>query len=339
MFAKFKTAIIVFFAIIFVGGLGAVAVLTAFRQNTTKPVAPTVPQITPRAAEPTTPACTASFTVVTGQTLFCDSLSVNPGSGTFPLNVELKVAGRTTGVAITAYNFDFGDGTTVVSQNGNTVSHSYAKAGTFTAKGYVVDNTGNVIGGNGECQKTVTVSPSTYKYKTCENNACKEEDCKPNNIPCPGLNSCSSDTDCKTFTYRSCEGNACVSHPCNPSNKSCDQLISCQTNFDCRTITYKHNVCLGTACSLVECSPATAPCDSTCKNNTDCGAVTPTHKECRNNACTVVNGTGADSCTSDVSCQPQAVAPPIPKSGSTEITIGGIALGIGAILVGLLLTL
>lgn len=275
--SRAKTVLIVLFALIFVGGLGTVAVLTALRQNTTKPVAPTVPQVTPKAVEPTTtPACTATFTVAQ-------------------------------------------------------VTHKECR-----------DNACAVVSGAGAdaCSSDSQCVPAVYSYKTCENNACVNKDCSPKTTPCPGLNSCQSDTDCKTYTYRVCENNACVSHSCNPSNKPCDQLISCQTNFDCRIITYKHNVCLGATCSSVECSPATAPCADSCFANADCGTaiVTPTaHKECRNNACVVVAGAGANTCTSDVSCQPKAVAPPIPPSGSTEITIGSIILGAGALVLGLLL--
>lgn len=241
----------IFFSVFVLIG-AAVAVIVAFKQNTEKPVAPTVPQISPLAAEPaTTVACALTF----------------------------KVEG-----------------------------------------------------------------PPTYKYKTCGvgiNNArvCKEEDCNPKTADCSSRSTCSTDADCQTNSYRVCENNACVSRACNPANKPCDSLTSCQTDFDCRAITYKHAVCLGQSCKSVDCSPPTQPCDSLCKNNVDCGYVPPTHKECRNRACVVVTGAGVDKCTSDVTCQPPAALPTIPRSGNAAATIGAIVLGVGAVIAGLLILL
>ncbi|MBI3559416.1 hypothetical protein HY085_03390 [Candidatus Gottesmanbacteria bacterium] len=100
--------------------------------------------------------------------------------------------------------------------------------------------------------------------------------------------------------------------------------------------TYFHKVCLGSACKVVDCAPPTVPCTDSCATDAACGATVSTHKECRNRACVIVNGAGKDTCTSDVSCQPKAVAPPIPQAGNVLLTIGGLVLGVGVMALGLL---
>lgn len=100
--------------------------------------------------------------------------------------------------------------------------------------------------------------------------------------------------------------------------------------------TYFHKVCLGNACKTVDCAPPTVPCADSCATDAACGGVAQSHKECRNRACITVNGAGKDTCTSDVSCQPKAVAPPIPQSGNTFLTIAGIVTGLGILGLGFL---
>lgn len=103
--------------------------------------------------------------------------------------------------------------------------------------------------------------------------------------------------------------------------------------------TYFHKVCLGSACKTVDCAPPTVPCTDSCATDAACGNVTVSHKECRNKACVTVNGAGKDACTSDVSCQPKAVAPPIPQAGNPFLTIAGIVLGLGVLGLGFLFVL
>jgi len=106
--------------------------------------------------------------------------------------------------------------------------------------------------------------------------------------------------------------------------------------------TYFHKVCLGSACKTVDCAPPTVPCTDSCATDAACGTVTnqpATHKECKNRACVIVNGAGKDTCTSDVSCQPKAVAPPIPQAGNTLLTVAGIVLGFGVLGLGFLFIL
>lgn len=317
MSGRSKTIIAgVFLSILVIAG-AVVAILIAFKQTAEKPAAPTVPQVTPHAAAPGTPACTLTFTVAAAQSAICDSLTANPDSGTAPLSVSFTLSGHASPTgSIINYKFDFGDGSTPVGQTGSTISHTFSSEGTFTVSGTVVDNLGNVSPGTAACQKTINTSRVVYKFKKCEtgvNNAqvCKEEDCVPNTTPCSGLSTCKVDADCQPK--------------------------------------FQHKVCLGSACSVVDCSPPTVACADSCTSDASCVSVPPpppatptataTHRECRNRACIVVVGAGTDTCNSDVSCQPKAVPPPIPKSGNTAVTVGAIVLGVGAVVAGLLLLL
>src|SRR3989344_8931078 len=53
------------FVLLFTAGMGVVVLLTSQKLSTTKPVAPTVPQDTPRASEP---ACTLTFAIAAATT-------------------------------------------------------------------------------------------------------------------------------------------------------------------------------------------------------------------------------------------------------------------------------
>src|SRR5574340_78714 len=148
----------VLFSVLILVGV-AVAVLISFRQTAEKPVAPTVPQVTPQAAERverteepprgveqvTVSACSLTFTVKTipevVQTAICDSLTADKDSGTAPITVSFTLTGHSTpSGSIVNYKFDFGDGTTPVGQASGTISHTFTSDGTFVVKGTVVDN-------------------------------------------------------------------------------------------------------------------------------------------------------------------------------------------------------
>ncbi len=93
------------------------------------------------------------------QTAVCDSLAVTPSSGTPPLNVTAVLTGHTAnGGSIASYKFDFGDGTSPVTQASPTLAHTFASAGNFTVKGFIIDNKGNIDGGSGSCQQTATIT-------------------------------------------------------------------------------------------------------------------------------------------------------------------------------------
>jgi len=82
--------------------------------------------------------------------------SGNPASGKVPMTV--KFDGTATGGcpdATTTYSWDFGDGTTSTEQS---PSHTYAKAGNYTASVTVTDSKG------GTSQKTVSITASAENF-------------------------------------------------------------------------------------------------------------------------------------------------------------------------------
>lgn len=305
MFNRFRNILLIIVALVFVGGLGAVVVLTASRQSTTAPVAPTVPQVVPQAAEPaTTVACTLGFIVAATPTLKCTGITLSPNNTTISGSADTRTltaasSGGTAPVTFAwAVTSDGADKGSLSATTGTTVTWSPPGSSNLTATqtwsitATAADATGKTDASG--CSVTLNYAQQQVTHKECRNNACVV-------VSGAGTDTCTADVSCQQTTYQ-------------------------------------HKVCLGNACSSVQCSPATSPCADSCSTNADCGmTVSTSHRECRNNACVVVTGAGADTCTSDVSCQPQAVAPPIPPSGSVEITIGSIILGAGALIVGLLL--
>jgi len=89
----------------------------------------------------------------------CDSLSVNPASGDAPLTSRINISGHSvaSGSYINTYRLDFGDGATS-ERPSNTYFHTYLSAGTFTVKGYVIDNFGSISLENPSCQGIVTAN-------------------------------------------------------------------------------------------------------------------------------------------------------------------------------------
>lgn len=108
-------------------------------------------------------------------------------------------------------------------------------------------------------------------------------------------------------------------------------------------------VCNSDCTDSSQCPSSMACSNGKCRNpsciaQTDCICPPPvvtqqTHKECRNYACVVVNGAGANTCSSDVTCKPAAVAPKIPESGVSLPTILGIVGGFGLLLLGILVAI
>jgi len=82
------------------------------------------------------------------------SISAAPTSGIAPLPVAFVANGYDPDGSISSYQWNFGDGTTSLSQN---PSHTYQSAGTYTAKVMVTDN----LGATTTASITVTVSSST----------------------------------------------------------------------------------------------------------------------------------------------------------------------------------
>jgi PKD repeat protein len=85
-------------------------------------------------------------------------LSVSPVSGNAPLLVTADSSGSTVGsTPIASYQFNFGDGSAVVSQAGATAQHTYGSAGTFTVSVTATDTANK---SSSAVTKTVTVNPA-----------------------------------------------------------------------------------------------------------------------------------------------------------------------------------
>lgn len=69
--------------------------------------------------------------------------SASPASGSAPLNVVFSPAGSSdTDGLITSWRWDFGDGQSAITTSGSPISHSYAAAGSYSARLTVLDSLG-----------------------------------------------------------------------------------------------------------------------------------------------------------------------------------------------------
>lgn len=83
------------------------------------------------------------------------SLTASPASGAPPLQVSFDASGSTapSGASLQRYRFDFGDGSSPVSQTTPTVKHTYQKVGSYAASVTVTDSNGHTA----SAATTVTV--------------------------------------------------------------------------------------------------------------------------------------------------------------------------------------
>lgn len=207
----------------------------------------------------------------------------------------------------------------------------------------------------GRCRKSACSSQSDCKCppnpKVCNETCVKTEECGSGLI-CAGGNcrnsACINDSTC------TCPPPPPILPTCN---SICSTSADCPSNLGCVS-----GRCRNSACSnSTSCVCPVPTCNAVCTTSSDCpsnlgctsgrcrntvcpemvGCVckTPTHKECVGRACATVNGEGANTCTSDVSCAPVAIPPEIPKSGSPLVTVGVIFGGLALLAVGLLVAL
>jgi PKD repeat protein len=91
-------------------------------------------------------------------------LTATPTSGNAPLAVNFNGSGSSdpdSGDSITAYRFDFGDGSPPVSQAGATISHTYSTPGSYTASLTVTDSRG------GQSTNIASVTIQVNEPPTC----------------------------------------------------------------------------------------------------------------------------------------------------------------------------
>src|SRR5436305_2491303 len=93
-------------------------------------------------------------------------MSVTPVSGVTPLAVtaDASTSTDTDATPISAYTFDFGDGTVVGPQAGATTTHTYTKAGTYTVTATVKDSGG--LASTFSSTVTVTDLPPVGRLRT-----------------------------------------------------------------------------------------------------------------------------------------------------------------------------
>lgn len=144
-----------------------------------------------------TPTCEASVLVSPqppdpNQPPICSSLTASPLSGTFPLTVNLSASGGDSDGTISAYEFDFGDGTAAEYSESAATTHTYQSAGTFGAVVRLQDDDGLWSESTASCEATISVSspPSPpVTHQVCENCACVA-------VAGAGSNACSVSSDC-----------------------------------------------------------------------------------------------------------------------------------------------
>lgn len=171
--------------------IGILAILTAMKLTSQQSVSPNAPEIKPKAQEvtPTPPpsACTVTFrlnptptptsgpsptpTVTSAPTSTqnipptCTGLSASPNSGDAPLLVTFVGSGFDDNAGyLSGFEFTFGDGDskkieqTFKTTDSYTITHSYAKAGTYVASVRVKDNNGDWSSNSDTCKQTITVT-------------------------------------------------------------------------------------------------------------------------------------------------------------------------------------
>jgi len=345
-------------------GIGATAaVMMVWRTKTTAPVAPTVPQIKPRAEEAAipggTPACRLTFTVAAVPELKCDSVKIDPTDTNIESGTKrtLTMSGS-GGQGSYIYSWTLtSDGT-----NKGTLSSTTGQTVTWTAPSNLSNKsqTWTIVGSLSD-GKNVTTSDSckvalSYTYNPSCNSTCTSSSDCPGDLACSGgrcrNSSCINQSDCKcpaplklcndTCTVKeecasgmtcaggNCRNVSCINEPscvCQPAavvcNSACTSSADCPSNLACTSGRCRNPSCTtATNCVCFVVSPPTPPVQS--------------HKACRNQACVAVTGAGVDTCTSDVSCRPVAVAPPKPQPGMALPTVVLTVVGVGLLFVGLL---
>lgn len=303
-------------AVILALALGAVAIFTAYKLAVSPTVSPTVPQAKPHAAEPTfTPACRVSFTVAPRPSLKCESVTLTPNDTNIVGGFETRTLTASASGGVLPYTYTWSlssasvDKGNLSSTNGRVVNWTgpgtiiSSENWTITAK--VKDADGNLDSSN--CVVTLNANPPA---QVCGSSCNSKTGC-PQGLGC--VNGVCRNVSCPTEPSCSCPA------PSATCNSACTDSSQCPSNLAC-----SNGFCRNPSCTTQTdcvCPPPAAP---------------QTHKACQNNACVTVSGAGPDTCTSDVSCRPKAVAPPIPESGIELPTILGIVGGTGLLLIGLL---
>ncbi len=157
----------------------------------------------------------------------------------------------------------------------------------------------------------------------CNSDCATSADC-PNELACVNgrcrNTACTAQADCK----------------CPPPPKVCNDTCTvkeeCSSGMTCAGGRCRNLACITSESCVCPTPVVYPPAPVTPKPP----AEVATHMACRNRACVTVSGAGADTCSSDVSCQPAVVSQPIPESGVELPTLLTIIGGVGLVIVGLL---
>lgn len=311
---------------LFVAISAILAIVAATKMNTTGPVAPTVPQVRPHAEEPqpTTPACKLAFTIAPSPRPKCDSITLDPSTTTVAEGSTRKLTVSGSGGT--------GDISFTWEASGGNLSTNTGKIVTWTAPSNLTSDQSWTIKANvkdsaGQTAQDACAVTLNFKIvRVCNSQCSVKEEC-PSGMTCAGGNC--RNLSCITET-------SCVCPPPTPPTPPPPPTPPTPTTPVCNsTCTTSANCPNDMACSNGRCRNPSCTTVASCV----CPAPVGTHLECLNRACVIVNGAGQDTCTSDVSCQPAATPPPIPKSGVDLPTIGLIVGGLATLVIAGLLVL
>ncbi len=318
-----KSFVIGAFLTVFIVGV----IFAVWKMSQPGPISPTVPQIKPQASETTTTAaCNLAFTVAEIPVLKCDSVKIDPtDTNVVPSDKRTLIVSGSGGTGTLKYTWTTTGGS-LSATTGSTITwtapSNLNKTQSWTITATVTDEAGKTATSD-SCKTTLNYTFNSSCNSTCQSSA----DC-PNDLACSTGRcrnpSCVDQTGCK----------------CPPPPKVCNE--TCTVNSECMS----GFICAGGNCRNPSC--ITQP-SCTCPPPVSYVPPTPTptpapapapivytHKTCQNNACVTVNGRANDTCTSDVSCQPKATPPPIPKSGVELPTILTILGGVAMLAIGLI---
>lgn len=309
----------------------AAAIYTAWRMGQPGPVAPTVPQIKPKAAEPNdtpTPACALSFTVTeTPETpkLKCESISLSPTSTNVTSGSETRSLDVTASGGTTPYTYRW------QVAGGGSFSSVTAKSPTWTAQAR--------LGGSQSWTISVVV-------RDADNNTASGTECevklnydapKVCNSGCGDTNECPSGMVCSKGHCRNPECVDSENCACKVCNARCTTKEECGSDMTCAGGNCRNPSCI-TQPSCTCPPPVTyVPTQPPARVITVTPTPALTHRACSSNyTCVTVTGAGQDTCTSDASCRPIAAPVPVPKAGVELPTIAVILGGVVLLAIGLL---
>lgn len=175
--------------------------------------------------------------------------------------------GEFDGGKVQSYKFQLGNNPVVNSADHILKFNVSGEPGTYTVRGWVVDQNGAAVTSN-NCLKTTTVDNRPNNYCGTNNTCVQCVPGTPGYDACKDKPSCSSDLQCQPNVNYYCGTNytcdACV--PGSANYNQCKNKPSCSTDTQCQV--QPNNYC-GTNNTCVQCIPGTAGYDA-CKNKPSC---------------------------------------------------------------------